>query len=350
MLITHVISGSCDTSEVYLIKSFLERLSGEFDLELVVPEGSEALFILSGVRVKLTALPLGDDDENMIRNIYIISRHLKKTGARVVHSHGSVCGTLAAFLISRGDVVAIKDYYAVATLGRVLSALSPRAKLSLTLSSSPSDSELFVRAGVRRGSIVSVPYGVDVTVGSPDCRMRAGGAPIISAYASREEECALFLSAVAGLARRRAVRAYVEAPDGMASYIRHLSSALGIGRSVVSFGVGAMPPECVSSSTCFVFPSLSPSAIPLPAARFMSFGVPAAVPDTPRCLDLVKDGCSGAVFRFGDSFSLASAIERLVAAGEKHSLLSSCARDTVLRSFSLDASVLALSSLYRELV
>ena len=349
MLITHVLSESVDTGNIYWLKGVLERLWREFDFELIVPERSRALSILSGTRVKLTALPLGKDDDNMIRNIYIIGRHLRQTAPSVVHSHGSVCGSLATFLVSRGDVVAIKDYYASYLLRRVLSALSPRARLSLTLSYSPSDRDILVRAGVRDGSIVNVPYGVDVDIPTPEDGYFQSSVPIISASCSNGEECALFLSAVSQLVRKRRLLAYVEAPENMALYIRHLSSALGIGRCVVSFGIGAMPLECVRASFCFVLPSLRPSSIPIEAARFMSFGVPAVVPNTPRCLDLVRDGTSGAVYHFGDSFSLSAAVDRLLSRNGERDELSRCARGKVVGSYSLDGAVLALSSLYRSL-
>lgn len=349
MLITHVISECTDIEKVYLIKSFAERMNREFDLEILLPEGIPAISILNGTRVKLTALPLGRDDENLIRNIYIIGRYLKRSGSAIVHSHGSVCGSIASFLASRGDLVAIKDYYASYTLGRVLSALSPRARLSLTLSYSPSDRDIFRRAGVRSGSIIDVPYGVDVNIWPPKLKAPHSSLPIISAFCVDGEECSLFLSAVSGLVRDRRIIAYVETPPDISPYVRHLACALGIGRSVVSFDVGTMPDECATASFCFVLPSLRPSVIPLNAARFMSFGVPAIVPDTPRCLDLVKEGYTGATFRFGNSFSLSSAINRLLRNSQKREMLSRAARAKIESSYSLDSSVCALAALYTSL-
>ncbi len=348
MLITQVVGRDAEGWRLYLLEAVLGHLADRFDIELIVPDESEALKALRRTRAKLTVLPLSDDDENMIRNIYILSRHFRKSGTGIVHSHGSVSASLSSFLASRGDIVAIKDYYASCALGRVISALSPRARLSLTLSYSPSDRDILTRAGVRDSSIVPVPWGIELPRRDKSACV-GGDVPVIVASCCNREECALFLSAAALIVRKHSPLLYIEIPSSIEPYARHLSCALGIGRSLHTFVTGSIPSECSASALCFVLPTLSPTSIPHEAARYMSLGVPAVVPDTPRCLDLVRCGHTGEVFRFGDSHSLSAALFRMLELRGRGDALSALARERAESFCPIERTAECLAELYESL-
>ncbi len=349
MLIVHAVPRDIDPERKQILYNIVKELNGEFDFVLAVPEGEERKYGDFLTRVDLLSIKSDGDDGNMLRNVYNYKRLFDKILPDVIHSYGSVCASLGSFLCSGRDTVAIKDYYTSAMLRRVFESLSPRIRLSLTLSYSPSDRQVLYRGGVRDGSIIELPYGVPVPEVLPNKLSRVSKTPLVIGCFGDSEECAVLLSAFAAVHKQSGALFYVCGPSHLGDFALHLAAAVGIGRRVVFFSNGSVPEECLAVADTFVFSSLNPDVIPIFAAEQMAYATPVILPDTSRCRDLVRCGTDGYLYSFGDSFSMAAEILRLLSSLANARAMGKEARMRVSESFDIKLMTDRLRSLYSSL-
>ena len=157
MRIIHALSYETRAENISLLRFFLDRLYDKFEFEVIIPRGSGYEKLFCPTRVKITELGIEDKRGNMLRDVYIYKQYFRSSGARIVHSHGSVCASVGALSSSYREVSLISDFCTVGTLGRIFSSLAPRAKNTLTLGYLPSDISFFESRGVPKEKIVYVP-------------------------------------------------------------------------------------------------------------------------------------------------------------------------------------------------
>ena len=312
MLIVHAVPRGVDRERKRILEEIIQGLGSEYKFALAVPDGCLSEYKHLSDYAEIIEVKTSENDDNMLRDIYNYKRLYDKIRPAVVHSHGSVSANLGAFLSADKDTVSIKDYYASRMLRRVFEALSPRIRLSLTISYSPSDKQALYHGGVRSSSIIEVPYGVKSNARVLDCTERKTDTPLIIGSFDVGEECAILLSAFSIVSKGKNALFYLCGPDAFSDLAGHLASALGIGRRVVFFAPGSMPGECMSRADAFVLSSLDTDVCPIFALEEMSYSTAVVLPDTPRCRDLIRHGREGLIYSFGDSFSMADRITYLI--------------------------------------
>jgi glycosyltransferase involved in cell wall biosynthesis len=121
---------------------------------------------------------------------------------------------------------------------------------------------------------------------------------------------------------------------GEGSYRTQLEAAAE-GLPVHFTGFQRDPSVFYRDSTIFINPSLGPEGLPLVSLEAMAQGLPCVFSDLPVHCEITSDGKAAALFKRGDSKSLANQLRRLLESEEERQRYGLAARRLVEQNYSL---------------
>jgi len=342
-----------------LIEKMLRGLSEKYSFELLAPRKNVLFERLSDTRVKLVPLDTEVDRNFSLRDVYIYKNYFAKEPPSILFSHSSLSSRVGAMLSGVKKLVSSKlNKRGDKALG-VMRGLYNLTTL-LTVSTGDSVTMSLLDSGIDKDRIVRLPLGISAPVELSEelCpsieelsgrRKFEGGDYALSYVASLEESATLFAGAMR-LFPRFPFSLVVLTPSKFCLGVKHLASTLGIGSRVLVLDYNETVPEYFKSAKFFVYPSLDREEVPTLLARFMSLGVAPIASSTPKNKDTVKDMNSGLIFTVGDSFSLATAMEKLLLDNSLCERLASGARARFSLLFDEEKMIRAYDDFYKALL
>ena len=130
--------------------------------------------------------------------------------------------------------------------------------------------------------------------------------------------------------------------------LQELAEKLGLASRVIFTGFRADALSLVQAADIFVLPSLS-EGLPLSVLEAMALGKPVIATRVGGIPEVIDDGKTGWLVPPGNTGALAAALQRAFSGGAENLLLAQRARQTILRRFSVDETVISWQRLYEGL-
>ena len=347
MKITHVISDSNVGGAGILLASLIDGLKGDFDFEIIIPEGSALIKRLPG-DVKITELPSEADKSFSWRDTALFRGYFKKNDTDILHTHACLSARIGGKMAGVKHCISTRHCaHPEATVKKMTPEKRFLYDLSTDLTVSTADfaTENLVRSGVKREKITTIKNG------SRDLREATRGCTF-STYDAlgipRERKiigCAARLEHVKGqdLILRSAREVLKFFPDTHFVFIgsgscegeyKRLSASLGIDKNVTFAGYVDNPEVYQKDFYINVNASRGTETSSLATSECMSLGIPSVLSSFGGNKEMVKDGYDGLIFNTDNVFSLSSALMELLDSEELYRILSLGARKSWEEKFS----------------
>ena len=362
MKITHAISDTNIGGAGILLASLTEGLKNDFDIEVLLPEGSRLPARLPH-GIKVTELPLSPDLSFAPRDVSVFHAYLKAHPTDVLHSHASLSARIGGRL--SGIRRCISTRHCAYPVARVKKMPLPKrflyeASTDLTVSTADFATENLVRSGLRAEKIVTIKNGSFDLSGqsakqSSDITEHLGiprGKRIIGSVARLERvkgQDVVLRSAREVLKFFPDVHFVFVGCGSLENEYRDLSARLGIDKSVTFTGYVSSPSELQRSFYINVNASRGTETSCLATSECMSLSIPTVASSFGGNREMIKHRENGLIFPTDNVFSLSSALIELLEDGELHKRLSLGARRSFEEDFSVDIMVNRYKTLYRSL-
>ena len=225
-----------------------------------------------------------------------------------------------------------------------------------TIGNSPSVIEhLSSAAGIPRGRLKLVRGGIDpapirnaqtVDRSSLECDLEADS-PIVLWVGRLDpvKGLAILIRAFRDVAAATDARLLLAGDGPIRSELKRLIQDEGLSRRVYLLGPCRDVAGLLKTADVFVFPSRT-EGLPNALLEAMAAGCPIVTTDVPGCRDLIEDGDTGLVVRFGDTNGLSASIRLLLTDRELAERLGNRASNVVEREWHIDRTHDAYCALY----
>jgi len=362
MKITHVISDGNVGGAGILLSSLAEGLKDDFEIEIIIPEGS-ALKKRLPEGVSITELPVASDKSFSVRGTEIFRDYFKRKGTDILHTHASLSARLGGKMAGIPHCISTRH---CAHPGASVRKMMPHKRFlydistDLTVSTADFATDNLVRSGVRRERIVTIKNG------SPDLSKRSydEGFSLYDALTIPRERRIIGsvarLEAVKGqdLILRSAREVLKFFPDthfvfvgsgSLENEYRSLSARLGVDKNVSFTGYVENPDAYQRDFYINVNASRGTETSSLATSECMSLSIPSVVSSFGGNREMIKHGVNGMIFNTDNVFSLTSALLDLLEDEELYRRLSLGARRSYEESFSLSRMTKEYKKLYHSL-
>lgn len=362
MKITHIISDSNVGGAGILLSSLASELKDDFDLEIILPEGSALIKRLT-TEVKITALPFSPDVSFSSRDVPLFRDYFKRNGADVIHTHASLSARLGAKMAGVPRCISTRHCSIPSAKVKKMpkhKRLLYEMTTDLTVSTADFATENLVKSGLKRNKIVTIKNG------SRDISKLTDDADF-SIYEElnipRERK---IIGSVARLERvkgqdviLRAAREVLKFfPDthfvfvGCGSLLgeyKKISAALGVDKNVSFTGYTEHPELYQKDFYINVIASRGTETSSLATSECMSLGIPTVASSFGGNTEMICHGKDGLIFNTDNVFALTSALISLLEDEELYRSLSHAARKTYEEKFSLSRMTESYKNLYLSL-
>lgn len=362
MKITHAISDGNVGGAGILLASLTEKLKNDFDIEVLLPEGS-LLSARLPRGIKVTELPLSPDRSFCPRDVSVFLGYLKRHTTDVLHSHASLSARIGGRLA--GTKRCISTRHCAYPSARVKKMPLPKRFLyevstDLTVSTADFATENLLRSGLRADKIVTIKNGSfdfskQGAEHSSDIAERLGipnDKRIIGSVARLERikgQDVVLRSAREVLKFFPDVHFVFVGCGSLENEYRDLSARLGIDKSVTFTGYVSSPAELQRRFYINVNASRGTETSCLATSECMSLSIPSVASSFGGNREMIKHRENGLIFPTDNVFALSSALIELLEDGELHKKLSLGARRSFEKDFSVDVMANRYKTLYLSL-
>ncbi len=363
MKITHVITDGNVGGAGLLAAAIAEELAGEFETEIILPQGSRLSERISTDRLKLTHLPYRSDVSADAAAIPVFVSHFRKTRPDVLHSHASVTARLCAKL--SGVPYCISTRHCAVPSDSVKRHGMPRRLLyslltDLTVSTAEYATDNLIAEGVDKKRIKTVYNGVKKREKPDTDAILCKKAELKIPPHARVIGSVGRLEAVKGqdLLIRAAPELMRLFPDlyivfvGTGSCKRRLcelASLLGVDKRIRFTGYVSDPHGVQAMFYTNVNPSRGTETSCLAISECMSMGIPTVASDFGGNREMITDGLNGLLFQTDSCSSLISALCRILSDGELYKRLCRGAEDRYNELFSFSRMIDEYRNIYTHL-
>ncbi|MCX5721237.1 MAG: glycosyltransferase [Nitrospirae bacterium] len=362
-------SGGWAGGETYLLllARYLDR--ERFRLIVASPEPGALVDNLRAEGIEAHVLdmePLGS-----LAPLFRLRNFLREQQPDIVQSHGArgnVYSRIAGRLAETGAIVStvhnsLYDY----PIGRIKKWLylacdkltAPLADCTLCVAESHRQ-ELINRYGLRPDRVVTIPNGVDLTKFQPTQRTQhlrealaiSDDVPVIGIVGRLTDQKGhvyLLRALPLLLTKFPALRCLVVGDGELREELQKLAVDLGLTEHCLFLGVRQDIPEVLAAMDLLVLPSLS-EGMPYAALEGMAMGKPVVATAVNGVPELIQDGVTGLLVPRKDPVALAQAIETVLANPHLAASFGLAARRLVEQTYSIEAWVGQMESLYESLV
>ena len=346
-----------------LLSHVTEALRGEFDFEILVPEGSSLIDRLPSRGVRVTPLSFSPDRSFSLRDVPTLLRYMRSVRPSVIHTHASLTARLAGHLLGVGALLSTR-HCAIGAALRPMSALKRRLYevcTTLTVATARAAARELIESGVREERIVTVENGVPPL--SPLAErerleaLRALGlqpSHLILGSCARLEHVKgqdLLLRALAQLLPHFPhARALIVGDGSCRASLETLAAALGIRHAVRFVGYTHDPARYERLFTVNVNTSRGTETSCLVTSECMSVGIPTVASDFGGNRDMIREGENGFLFRTDDLPSLVRTLTPLLATPSRLSDMRKSTVGVYRARYSLERMAEGYRRLYSSLV
>lgn len=362
MKITHVISDGNVGGAGILLASLTEKLKNDFDIEVILPEGS-LLAPRLPCGIKVTALPFSSKSSFTSRDASLFKEHFKKNGTDVIHTHATLSARIGGRLAGIEHCISTRHCAYPSAKIKKLSLpkrLLYEASTDLTVSTADFATQNLLRSGLKKEKIVTIKNGsFDLTRSdsSPDSESieKLGipkGRRIIGSVARLEKikgQDIILRSAKEVLKFFPDTHFVFVGCGSLENEYKSFAARLGIDKNVTFTGYLTSPKELQKSFYINVNASRGTETSSLATSECMSLSIPTVASAFGGNTEMIKHRENGLIFNTDNVFSLTAAILELLEDDELHATLSRGARMSFEKDFSVDVMANRYKNLYYSL-
>ncbi len=363
MKITHVISDSNIGGAGILLSTVAEGLSDEFQIEIILPEGSRLTERLASDGISITELPFEADTSFKRADVGLFYKYFKQHKPDILHTHASLSSRLGGALAGVRPCISTRHCAKPAEHVRkngIFQRMLYEFCTDLTVSTADFATENLIAEGVDSKSIVTIKNGsksheILDTVSRLKLLHELGipqGSRIIGSVARLEEVKGqdLALRAVADVVKRFSDVYFLFVGDGsMRSAYKRLSALLGIEKRVRFAGYTEQPWNYQSLFYINLNTSRGTETSCLATSECMAMGIPTVASDFGGNREMIINGENGLLFESDNRLSLTAALCRLLSDAALHRRLSLGAKTSYTSQFSADRMINDYKKLYKSL-
>lgn len=362
-------SGGWAGGETYLLLLARNIDRQRFRLIVVSPEPGALVEDLRAEGIETHVLdmyPLGS-----LRPLFRLRNFLREQQPDIVQAHGAranVYSRIAGRLAETGAIIStvhnsLYDY----PIGWIKKWLylacdkltAPLVDCTLCVAESHRQ-ELINRYGLRPDRVVTIPNGVDIKRFQPIPRNRrlreelaiSDDVPVIGIVGRLTDQKGhvyLLRALPLLLAKFPSLRCLVVGDGELREELQQLAADLGLTDHCLFLGVRQDIPEVLAAMDLLVLPSLS-EGMPYAALEGMAMGKPVVATAVNGVPELIQDGVTGLLVPRKDPVALAKAIDTVLANPHIAASLGLAARRQVEQTYSIEAWIAQMESLYESLV
>jgi glycosyltransferase involved in cell wall biosynthesis len=359
MKITQVISDSNVGGAGILVASICEALSGDFDMELILPLGSALTERIDAGRVKLTHLPFAKDRSFDMRDVLRFSSYFSSSKPDIVHTHACTSARLAAKLSTDAVLLSTRHCATGKSRHSTFKSALYRYFTDLTVSTADCVKAELISEGVDSEKIKVIRNGSKATEKPDTDTAIAVRRELSIPQRARIIGCIGRLERVKGqdLLIRCAARLLRTYPDLYFVFVgdgeereRYASLArdMGVEKRTIFTGYTAHP-EIYRETFCInVCPSRGTETSSLAISESMSQGIVTVASDFGGNREMIRHGKDGLLFSSCDVSSLCGAISTLLDDPIRAEKMAEAARVRYEKDFSLERMAGDYRRLYLE--
>ena len=350
MKITHVISDSNVGGAGVLLESIAKKLSGLFDIEILLPYDSALSDRLDGSGAVIKELPMRADQSFYMKDVDGFYRYFKEHPTNLLHTHASLGARLGGALAGIRPCVSTRHCAIPKDKVKKMSNMKRKVYTyctDLTISTADFATDNLIYEGVPKDKILTIKNGVESVTKISEAEklslLRSLGIPrdatVIGSAARLEAVKAqdLIIRAVARLTGRFDKLYLLLVGDGsQKEYYKALAARLGILSRVKFTGYVTSPAPYQNLFTINVNASRGTETSCLATSECMSLGVPTVASDFGGNAEMIKNGSDGILFRSDNLFDLEAKLRSLIESRELRARLGDGAKKTHAERFSVD--------------